>query len=157
MTYTRTLSAVLASAAFCAGSDGSQVACTVPTPTVFLQPSQNADTGESLMMTSFFTTEKPRVAPRSPTSQGVPILVLLRGWRPHVHDPRGSGRHRFVDQQRSFTDYTVSEINLAGTTLNSITEAAANSQLATLGSAVHHRLQPRGHAAAQWLHGRDRA
>ncbi len=34
---------------------------------------------------------------------------------------------------QSFTDYTVSEINLAGDTLHSITQAAANSQLAALG------------------------
>jgi arylsulfate sulfotransferase len=128
----KTFGALLAFAAIAAGPARTQVRCPVPAAKVALPPTKAADTGENLMVTSFFSTQK---------TKGCAAITNLAGvasWSYCV-----DGAHMFLTRavpggtvllinNSSFTDYTVSEMNLAGTTLNSITQAAANSQLATL-------------------------
>ena len=136
MTYRKTLSAVLASAAFCASAEGSQAGCTVPAPTVFLQPSQNADTSEGLMMTSFFTTEKAQGCIALTNLQGVPSWSYCAGDNLLMTRAIPGGTILLISnlaQGGSTADYTVKEINLAGATLDSITDDSANAQLAKLG------------------------
>jgi arylsulfate sulfotransferase len=128
----KTLGALLAFAAIAAGPASTQVRCPVPAAKVALPPTKAADTGENLMMTSFFSTQKTKGCAALTNLAGVP------SWSYCVN-----GAHMFLTRavpggtvllinNTSFTDYSVSEMNLAGTTLNSITEAAANLQLAAL-------------------------
>jgi arylsulfate sulfotransferase len=136
MIHTKTLIALLASAAICAGPASSQVSCKVPAADVALQPTANADTGDDLIMTSFFTTAQAKGCAALTNLQGVPSwsycalgdLMLTRAV------PGGTVLLISNSSKNNNTqDYTVSEVDLAGTTINSITQASANMQLATLG------------------------
>jgi hypothetical protein len=84
-------------------------------------------------MTSFFTTDVVKGCAALTNLQGVPSwsYCILGA---HMFMTRAvPGGTVLLISNANFTDYTVSEINLAGTTLNSITEASAKAQLANLG------------------------
>jgi hypothetical protein len=108
----------------------------VPTPDVTLPPNQNADTGESLMMTSFFTTAQAKGCVALTNLQGVPSWSYCQGGNIMMTRAVPGGTLLLISNLATggnTSDYTVREINLAGATLDSITEDAANSQLAALG------------------------
>jgi hypothetical protein len=130
---TKTLAILLALPAICARPIPAQVRCTVPAPNVTVPPTKNADTGDSMMMTSFFTTTKVKGCAALTNLQGVPSWSYCIPGE-HMFMTRAvTGGTVLLISNPNFTAYTVSEINLAGATLGSITEASANSQLVTLG------------------------
>lgn len=133
MNNSKTLAALLAFGAIAAGPASTQVRCPVPAAKVALPPTKAADTGDNLMMTSFFSTQKTKGCAAITNLQGVPSWSYCVDGA-HMFATRAvPGGTLLLINNTSFTDYSVSEINLAGTTVNSITQAAANSQLATLG------------------------
>jgi hypothetical protein len=128
MNYPKTLFALLAFAAMCAGRAFPQVRCPVPAATVTLQPTQSADTGDSLIMTSFLSTKEAKRCVALTNLQGVPSWSYCHGKQVLMTRAVPGGTLLvFTD------DHILSEIDLAGTTLNSITKPSANAQLATLG------------------------
>jgi arylsulfate sulfotransferase len=133
MTHSKTFNPLLALAVAVAATASTQVRCTVPAATVTQQPNQYADTGDGLIMTSFFTTSQAKGCAALTNLQGVPSWSYCKSGG-HMFMTRAvTGGTVLLISNSGFTDYTVSEINLAGTTLNSITEASANAQLAKLG------------------------
>ena len=133
MNHAQTLALMLALPAICVGPIPAQVRCTVPAANVTLQPTKYADTGDSMMMTSFFTTDSVRGCAALTNLQGVPSWSYCVPGE-HMFMTRAvAGGTVLLISNANFGDFTVSEINLAGTTLGSITEASANTQLSTLG------------------------
>lgn len=132
MNHSKTLFALIALAAAGSAPAGAQVRCAVPTPKVIFQPNKNADTGEGLIMTSFFSTKEAKQCVGMTNLQGVPNWSYCSGG--HLFMTRAvQGGTLLLITNDNFTDYAVSEINLAGTTLHSINEAKANTQLANQG------------------------
>jgi hypothetical protein len=109
-----------------------QVRCAVPAPDVILQPTKNADTGDSLVITSFFTKKGVKGCVALTDLQGTPSWSYCQSGQLFMTRPVPGGTVLILTSQ-TYTDYAVSEINLAGYTINSLTEASANSQLAALG------------------------
>ena len=128
MNYPKTLAILLSLPAFAAA----QVRCPVPAPKVTQQPTGNADTAEGLIATSFFSTRLVKGCAAITDLQGTPSWSYCQTGG-HLFMTRAvpGGTFLLIGNQ-SFTDYTVGEINLAGATVNSITQATANSQLAAL-------------------------
>jgi arylsulfate sulfotransferase len=125
--------AILTLTTIAVGPASAQVRCPVPAAKVTFPPTKAADTGENLMMTSFFTTDQVKGCAALTNLQGVPSWsYCIPGSHMFMTRPVPGGTVLLISNA-SFTDYSVSEINLAGTTLNSITEASANAQLANLG------------------------
>ena len=110
---------------------GAQVRCTVPAAKVVLQPTKNADTGESLLMTSFFTTKGTKGCVALTDLQGVPSWSYCQPGQLFMTRAVPGGTI-LVITNTDYTNYAVQEVNLAGTTVNTITESSANSQLAAL-------------------------
>jgi hypothetical protein len=132
MNHVKTFTILLALPAICAAPAPAQVRCAVPAANVALPPTKNADTGESLIMTSFFTEPTVRGCAALTNLQGVPSWSYCKPGE-HMFMTRAvTGGTVMLISNASFADYTVSEINLAGTTLNSITESSANLQLTNL-------------------------
>ena len=135
MTYPKTLFTLLASVAICAGPAGSQVRCKVPTPDLTLPPTQNADIDENLVMTSFFTTAQATGCAALTDLRGNPSWSYCQGGNLMMTRAVPGGTLLLISNLAAggnTSDYTVREINLAGTTLASITEDSANLQLAAL-------------------------
>jgi hypothetical protein len=128
----KTLFALLALSALCAGPARTQVRCKVPTQKVVQQPTKKADTGDGLIMTSFFSTKQAKQCVGLTNLQGDPAWSYCTGGNLFMTRAVTGGTVLLISNN-DFTDYTVSEINLAATTLNSLTEATANSELAALG------------------------
>lgn len=127
-----TLVAFAAMAAAAAASAQAQVRCTVPAPNEIYLPNKYADTGDGLIMTSFFSTAKAKECVALTNLQGSPLWSYCNGG--HLFMTRAvQGGTLLLISNDNYTDYLVSEINLAGTTINSITEASANAQLANVG------------------------
>ncbi len=132
MKNTRTFVVILILTVAAVWPASSQVGCPTPKPTVALQPGKSADTGDGLIMTSFFTT--------SQAHQCV-ALTNLQGAAKWSYCQKGNlfmtravpGGTVLLESNTDFTDYTVFEMNLAGTTIGSLTESSANSQLTALG------------------------
>jgi len=109
-----------------------QVRCPVPAADVTLQPTKKADQGDGLILTSFFTAKQNNQCIALTNLEGVPSWSYCKG--KHLFMTRAvSGGTILLISNDTSTDYIVSEINLGGDVLNSITEASANSQLAALG------------------------
>ena len=133
MNYTKTFAALLGLTLIAAGPARTQVRCPVPAAKIAFPPTKAADFAEDLIMTSFFTTADVRGCAALTNLAGVPSWsYCMPGY--HMFMTRAvTGGTVLLISNSSFSDYTVSEINLAGTTLHSITEAAANAQLSALG------------------------
>jgi arylsulfate sulfotransferase len=139
MTYSKTFFTIIivVLAAFCAGPASSQVRCKVPAPTVTMQPTSSADTGDSMMATSFFSTQKAKGCAAITNLQGVPSWSYCIAGNLMMTRAVPGGTFLLITNQNGNQNtgaYTVSEINLAGTTLNSLTEVEANTQLKALGA-----------------------
>jgi hypothetical protein len=132
MNHAKSFAALLALAAAAAGTAGAQVRCPVPAGKVIVQPTKNADTGDGLIMTSFFTTKETKGCVALTNLQGVPAWSYCQSGQMFMTRAVPGGTILAITNQ-TYTDYAVSEINLAGTVLNTITEASANTQLAALG------------------------
>jgi hypothetical protein len=122
---------LLALAALAAGTAVAQSPCTVPGAKVALQPTKSADTGESMIMTSFFTGQGNKACAALTNLQGVPSWSYCQGANLFLTRAVPGGTVLLITDT-DYTDYTVTEMNMAGTVINSITEAEANSQLAAL-------------------------
>ena len=132
MNYPKTLLVVTGLAAVCAGPAGTQVRCPVPAANVAYQPNKYADTADGLIMTSFFTTKQAKGCVGMTNLQGAAKWSYCQGG--HLFMTRAvQGGTLLLISNQNFTDYAVSEINLAGKKLHTISETAANSQLAALG------------------------
>jgi hypothetical protein len=129
----KTLAIIMTVSAIAAGPAAAQVRCTVPAAKVTMPPTQNADTGESLIITSFYDTKKVRGCVALTDLQGVPSWSYCKKGVHEFMTRAVPGGTLLLIANKSFNDYAVREMNLAGTTINSITQAAANAQLATLG------------------------
>ncbi|MGC9952077.1 MAG: aryl-sulfate sulfotransferase [Bryobacteraceae bacterium] len=129
MTHSKTFNPLLALAVAVAATASAQVTCPVPAPNVTLQPTQNADTGDSLILTSFFATAQAQHCVALTNLQGVASWTYCKNGMMTRAVPGGTV---LLVGKQSFTDYVVSEINLAGTTIHSIDEPSANAQLAKL-------------------------
>jgi len=105
----------------------------VPTPNVILQPTNNADTGDGLMITSFFTTNGAQGCVAITDLQGTPSWSYCQGSSLFMTRAVPGGTMLLITAVGRANHYEVSEMNLAGTTLHSLTEASAKSQLAALG------------------------
>ena len=132
MNYPKISLATLALAAMAAAPSGAQVRCPVPATKVTFQPNKFADTGDGLMMTSFFTTTQAKGCVALTDLTGKPSWsYCLPG---HLFMTRAvPGGTVLLIANQNFNNYAVSEIDLAGTTLHSITQATANAQLSALG------------------------
>ena len=109
-----------------------QVNCTVPAANVPLQPTKHADTGASLLMTSFFDTAKTRGCVALTSLEGVPSWSYCKSGE-HLFMTRAvPGGTVLLIENVTPAAYTVSEMNMAGATIGSITQAQANSQLTGL-------------------------
>ncbi len=132
LNQSKTSFALIVLAACCGMQAEAQVRCKVPAPKVTLQPNKHADTGEGLIMTSFFSTPQAKQCIALTNLQGTPSWSYCNGG--HLFMTRAvPGGTLLLISNNNFSDYSVSEINLAGTTLHSITQASANAQLANLG------------------------
>jgi len=129
--YPKTFAIILVSAAICVGPASPQVRCPVPAANVTLQPTGNADTGDGLIMTGFFPRNAKQCVALT-NLQGVPSWSYCRPGYMFLTRAVPGGTMLLLTN-KGFTDYAVREINLAGATIHSLTEASANSQLATLG------------------------
>jgi len=114
------------------GLASAQVRCAVPAPDVLLQPTKKADTGDGLILTSFFSQKGIQGCVALTNLQGTPSWSYCQNGQMFMTRAVPGGTVLVITNQ-TYTDYAVDEINLAGTVLNSITEASANSQLAALG------------------------
>ncbi|MGO4883610.1 MAG: aryl-sulfate sulfotransferase [Bryobacteraceae bacterium] len=123
---------VLAGVAIFAGAASAQVRCKVPAATVVQQPTGKADKGEGLMMTSFFQTKQAKQCVGLTNLQGQPAWSYCTGGNLFMTRAVPGGTVLLISNN-DYTDYTLTELNMAGATVNSITEATANSQLAALG------------------------
>jgi arylsulfate sulfotransferase len=132
LNHSKTLFTLLALAVLVAVAASAQVRCPVPAPTLALKPASGADVAEDMLATSFFSTKEAKQCVAVTNLAGIPSWSYCNGG--HLFMTRAvPGGTFLLISNNNFTDYTVSEINLAATTLNSITQASANSQLAALG------------------------
>jgi len=123
---------VLAGIAGLAAPARSQTTCKVPKPTVTMQPTGQADTGDGLLMTSFFQTTKAQQCVALTNLQGQASWTYCSGGNLFMTRAVTGGTVLLISND-DYTDYVVSEINLQDTLINSLTEASANAQLAALG------------------------
>jgi len=123
----------LALAAFSAGSASPQVNCPVPAPDVTLQPTTNADTGDSQIITTFFRSKGTQGCIAITDLQGTPSWTYCQASALYMTRAVPGGTLLVINAVGSSDFYSVNEINMAGDTLNSLTEKSANSQLAALG------------------------
>lgn len=132
MKHLKTLSATLAVLALFTGPARTQVRCKVPAQNVVQQPTKKADTGDGLTMTSFFSTKQAKQCVALTNLQGVANWSYCTGGNLFMTRAVTGGTVLLISNN-DYTDYTVSEINRATTTLHSLTEASANTQLQSLG------------------------
>jgi arylsulfate sulfotransferase len=132
MMHPKTLAALLTLAAAAIQLAAAQVRCKTPAPKVALAPTKRADTGDSQMLTGFFPYGQQKGCLALTGLKGAPSWSYCRPGYMFLTRPVAGGDIYFISNTTS-TYYTAQEMNLAGDILNSITEASANSQLATLG------------------------
>ena len=132
MPLPNTFIALFAFTALAAAPARTQVRCPVPTPKVTLPPTRSADTGDGLIITSFFSTKEANQCIALTNLQGAAAWSCCKGGNLFMTRAVTGGTVLLIGND-TFTDYTVGEIDLAGATLHSLTEASANSQLAALG------------------------
>jgi hypothetical protein len=124
--------AVLTMAAAFAGSAITQINnCTVPAPHVALAPGARADTGQGLILTSFFSDTNNKRCIAATDLEGTPAWsycdasnIFMTRWVP-------GGTILFFTNKNS-TNYTLNEMDTTGTILHTYTESTANSQLAAM-------------------------
>ena len=128
----KTCIVLIALAVVAGGIASAQSPCTVPAANVAYQPDKSADTGDSLILTSFFTNKANKACVALTNLQGVPSWSYCQGANLFMTRPVPGGNILLITDQ-TYTDYTVTEMNMSGAVVNSITEAKANTQLAAMG------------------------
>jgi hypothetical protein len=123
---------LLALAAIAAGPAGAQVTCKVPAPKVSVAPTKRADKGDNLIVTGFFPNSQFQSCIALTNLKGAPSWSYCSPGYLFLTRAVPGGTVLLLSNTTS-TDYAVSEIDLAGATLHSITESSANAQLAALG------------------------
>ncbi|MGD0362295.1 MAG: aryl-sulfate sulfotransferase, partial [Bryobacteraceae bacterium] len=117
-----TLTAALATA---------QVRCPSPAAKVNFAPNKNSDANQGLIITSFFPSSQTENCIAITDLTGAPSWTYCApGYLFMTHAVLGD-TILFLSNTTS-TNYAVNEMNLSGTILHSLTESAANIQLATL-------------------------
>jgi hypothetical protein len=123
--------AVLVLAAVLAGPASSQVSCPVPASKVTLAPDGKADTGQGIILTTFFRTSTSKTCFAAADLAGTPTWsycpsnnAFMTRWVP-------GGTILFITDN-TYTDYKVNEMDLSGAVLNSYSEGKANKQLAAM-------------------------
>jgi len=116
----------------CAATAAGQ--CSVPAVDVTLPPTTRADTGDSLLITSFFTTKDTKGSIALTNLEGVSSWTYCHNAE-HTFMTRAlPGGDLLVISNVDYKNYTVAEIDMSGNTLASLTEGEANAQLAKLGA-----------------------
>lgn len=123
---------LLALTALAALPAGTQVTCTVPAAKVTVPPKKHANKADSLIMTGFFPSSQFQSCIARTDLQGAPTWSHCAPGYVFLTRAVPGGTLLMLSNTTS-TDYAVSEINLSGVTLHTITESSANSQLAALG------------------------
>jgi hypothetical protein len=128
----KTFAILLGTATLCAWPAKSQPLtsnCTVPAAKIALAPTNKADKGQAMILTSFFSRPGIKGCIAATDLQGTPQWsycqannLFMTRWVP--------GGTILTITNSSFTDYEVNEINPAGKIVHSYAQATANSQLA---------------------------
>jgi arylsulfate sulfotransferase len=122
---------ILASTAALAGPASSQTNCKVPGASVTLAPNQHADTGQGIVLTTFFNRPGIKGCIGATDMKGTPTWsycsskhMFMTRWVP--------GGTVLMLTNDNFTNYQVDEIDLTGALLHAYTVDTANTQLAAM-------------------------
>jgi len=132
-----TICAAIAALCFSAGpvfsqSPASVNDCVIPGAHVTFPPNNHADTPQGLIATSFFSNEAIKGCIAVTDLQGNPAWSFCGGTNMLMTRPVAGGTFLVITNTTS-TDYTLSEIDLAGKVVHVLRESSANAQLAALG------------------------